>query len=137
MSRRPFTIVIAAVLEGLLGLALLGSGVFILFSALMGNSADITYALPLAVFALGAAAALGYVAWGLFELHEWARSPVVLTQLFALIVAYYLWTSQQPVLSLALGGVAAAALAAVLAPATTATLFPAQDPPPRGGRKND
>ncbi|GAA3751191.1 uncharacterized membrane protein HdeD (DUF308 family) [Spinactinospora alkalitolerans] len=124
MSRRPLTITLAAALEALLGLALAAGGLFILFSALFGRTADADFPLPLAILGLGAAAALGYVAWGLYTLHDWARTPVVLTQVFALVVAYYMWTSQQYALSIGLGAIALAALALTLAPPTTATLFP-------------
>lgn len=117
--------------EALLALLLLGLGGFVLLHTLLGNATDATYALPLAVFALGGGAVLGYVAWGLFNLREWARTPIVLTQIFALVVAYYLWTSEQHGLSIALGAFAVGALALVLAPATTATLFPAEGASPR------
>ncbi|TDQ53562.1 hypothetical protein [Actinorugispora endophytica] len=126
MSRRPITLVLAAALEALLALVLLVLGGFVLLNTLLGNATDVTYALPLAVFAFGGGAVLGYVAWGLFDLREWARTPVVLTQIFALVVAYYLWTSEQYGLSVGLGGFALVTAALVLAPATTATLFPAE-----------
>jgi len=101
-------------------------GGYVLVNTLLGNATDVNFALPLAVFAFGGSAALCYVAWGLFHLKEWARTPIVLTQLFALVIAYYLWTSEQPRMSLGLGAFALLTLALVLAPPTTATLFPAE-----------
>lgn len=132
MFRRPITLVLAAASEGLLALVLLVLGGYVLLNTLLGNATDITFALPLAVFALGGGVALGCVAWGLFHLRDWARTPVVLTQIFALVVAYYLWTSAQHQLSIVLGALAALTLALVLAPPTTAALFPNEGPVRRG-----
>ncbi len=126
MSRRPITLVLAAACEALLGLLLLVLGGYVLVNTLLGYATDISFALPLAVFAFGGGAVLCYVSWGLFNLRDWARTPVVLTQIFALVVAYYLWTSEQPRMSLGLGAFALLTLALVLAPPTTATLFPAE-----------
>ncbi|SKA26196.1 hypothetical protein SAMN02745673_03394 [Marinactinospora thermotolerans DSM 45154] len=122
--RRPLTIALAALIEALLGLGLAVGGIYVLAITLLGRGADGSFGLPLVVFVLGGAAALGYVAWGLFTLHDWARTPVVLTQIFALVTTYYLWTSEQYAAALGLGALAVAALALVLAPSTTATLFP-------------
>jgi peptidoglycan/LPS O-acetylase OafA/YrhL len=124
VSRRPITLLLAAVCEGLLGVLLFILGGYVLVNTLLGNATDVNFALPLAVFAFGGSAALCYVAWGLFHLKEWARTPIVLTQLFALVIAYYLWTSDQVHLSLGLGAFAVFTLLFVLAPPTTATLFP-------------
>ncbi|CAM4134120.1 hypothetical protein GCM10009799_50250 [Nocardiopsis rhodophaea] len=124
MSSRPITITLAAALQALIGLAVAIEGCYVLVGTLLGRAFDATQALPLAVFALLAAAALGYVAWGLYRLNDWARTPVVVTQIFVLVIAYYMWTSQQYAISAALAVVAVAALALVLSPPTTATLFP-------------
>lgn len=124
MSRRPITITSAAVLEALLGLVLAAEGLYILVNTVLGRATDLTFAIPLTVFAFGGAAVLCYVAWGLYGVHDWARTPVVLTQIFALVIAYYLWTSGQYALSAGVAVVAVAALALVLAPPTTAALFP-------------
>ncbi|MEY9213663.1 hypothetical protein NI17_023585 [Thermobifida halotolerans] len=132
MSRRPITLVLAAGGEALLGLLVLVLGGYVLVNTLLGNATDATFAIPLAVFAFGGGAVLCYVAWGLFNLRDWARTPVVLTQIFGLVIAYYLWTSEQPRLSLALGAFAVLTLALVLAPPTTATLFPAGGAARRG-----
>ncbi|GAA3758373.1 hypothetical protein [Salinactinospora qingdaonensis] len=126
MSQRPLTIVLATGLQSLIALALLLAGGYVLIEVLLGRATDVGYALPLTVFALGAGAAVGYTAWGLFMLHSWARTPVVLTQIFVCVIAYYMWTSQQYAISVALAVVAAAALVLALAPSTTARLFPGE-----------
>src|SRR5690606_13091959 len=71
VSRRPITLLLAAVCEGLLGVLLFILGGYVLVNTLLGNATDVNFALPLAVFAFGGSAALCYVAWGLFHLKEW------------------------------------------------------------------
>ncbi|MFC7327734.1 hypothetical protein [Marinactinospora rubrisoli] len=134
MSRRPLTVTLAAALEALLCLVVAAEGVFVLANTLLGRASDVEFALPLAVFALGAAAALGYVAWGLYFLNSWARTPVVLTQMFAFVVAASLWSNGQQMWGAALAVVAVAALGLVLAPPTTAVLFPDDGTPSPGSR---
>ncbi|MFC4560404.1 hypothetical protein ACFO4E_00895 [Nocardiopsis mangrovi] len=134
MSSRPFTITAAAAVEALVAAAAGAGGVYVLIGTLLGQADDAESAVPLAVLALGAAAAIGYAAWGLFRLRDWARSPVVVTQLFVLVIAYYMATSGQYAACAALVALAAAGLAAVLAPATTAVLFPADDASGSRGR---
>lgn len=124
MSARPLTITLAAAVQALVAAAVAAAGCYALVGTLLGRAADAGSAVPLAVFALLAAAAAGYCAWGLFRLHDWARTPVVLTHIFVLVVAYYMSTSGQYAVSAVMVAAAAAGLALVLAPSTTATLFP-------------
>jgi hypothetical protein len=135
VSSRPVTLTLAAAVEALIALVVAAEGVYVLAGTLLGRAADAGSALPLAVLALGAAAALGYVAWGLWHLHNWARTPVVVTQLFVLVIAYYMGTSGQYPLCAALVAVAAAGLGTVLAPASTAALFPEESA--GAGRRRD
>ncbi|MBB4929947.1 putative MFS family arabinose efflux permease [Lipingzhangella halophila] len=134
MSTRPITIVLAAAVEAVVALALVAGGLYVLSNTLLGNAADASAAIPLAVLAFGAAGAAGYVAWGLFALREWARTPVLLTQIFVLVIAYYMGTSEQYAIAAALAVAAVAGAACVLAPSTSATLFP--DEPGSRGRSN-
>ncbi len=124
MSSRPVTIVIAAALEALIGLAAAVSGVYSLFTAITGQASDLTSAIPLTALGLGAGALLVFVARGLWQLRDWARTPVFVTQLFLAVVAYYMFTSEQYALAAVLAVVAVCASAAVLSPPTTAALFP-------------
>jgi predicted branched-subunit amino acid permease len=124
VSSRPVTIVIAAALEALIGLAAAASGVYSLFTAITGQASDLTSAIPLTALGLGAGALLVFVARGLWQLRDWARTPVFVTQLFLAVVAYYMFTSEQYALAAVLAVVAVCASAAVLSPPTTAALFP-------------
>ncbi|MFE3459816.1 hypothetical protein ACFXKD_19915 [Nocardiopsis aegyptia] len=124
MSSRPVTIVIAAALEALIGLAAGAGGLYSFVTAVSGDAADVTSAIPLAVLGLGVGALLVYVARALWQMRDWARTPVFVTQIFLAVVAYYMFTSEQYVLGAVLAVVAVAASAAVLSPPTTAALFP-------------
>ncbi|WP_460861670.1 hypothetical protein [Nocardiopsis coralliicola] len=121
---RPLNAVIGAVLQGLIGAVIAVEGVRILATALSGGGAGQSFALPLAALALGAAAAVLYVAWGLFMLRGWARGPIVLTQIFMLIIAYSMYTSDQMGISVAMVAAAVASLGLVLSSSVTAALFP-------------
>ncbi|QUX30229.1 hypothetical protein KGD83_06745 [Nocardiopsis akebiae] len=124
MSSRPVTIVIAAALEALIGLAAAVSGVYSLFTAITGQASDLNSAIPLTALGLGAGALLVFVARGLWQMRDWARTPVFVTQLFLAVVAYYMFTSEQYAFAAVLAVVAVCASAAVLSPPTTAALFP-------------
>ncbi|WP_017608370.1 hypothetical protein [Nocardiopsis xinjiangensis] len=129
MSSRPFTIVIAAALQALIGLAAALGGLYSLYSAVTGQVNDVMSAIPLAAAGLGVGALLVFVARGLWRLDDWARTPVFLTQLFLAVTAYYMFTGEQYAAAVLLGAVAVAAGAAVLSPPTTAALFPAVQEP--------
>ncbi|MDT0301542.1 hypothetical protein [Streptomonospora wellingtoniae] len=130
VSSRPITLTLAAAVQALVTAAIAVGAGTVLVETLLGNAAAPGAAIPLTVLALLAAAATGYCAWGLLRLRNWARTPVVLTQIFVLVVAYYMFTSGQYAVTAAMAAVAAAGLALVLAPPTTATLF---GDDPRGG----
>ncbi len=80
MSSRPFTIVIAAVLEALIGLVAAVAGIYSLYTAITGRATDpVSSALPLTVIGVGVGVLLVFVAYGLWNLRDWARTPVVVT----------------------------------------------------------
>lgn len=129
MSSRPFTIVIAAALQALIGLAAVLGGLYSLYSAVTGQVNDVMSAIPLTAAGLGVGALLVFVARGLWQLNDWARTPVFLTQLFLAVIAYYMFTGEQYAAAALLGAVAVAAGTAVLSPPTTTALFPAAQEP--------
>ncbi|MEU3305517.1 hypothetical protein ACWGSK_05360 [Nocardiopsis sp. NPDC055551] len=136
MSSRPITLIIAAALEALIGLVAAVGGLYSLYTAIAGEATDVTSsAIPLTVIGLGVGGLLIFVARGLLRLREWSRTPVVVTQLFLAVVAYYMFTGEQYVIGGVMLGTAVIAAAAVLAPPTTAALYPDQTPPGRTGRK--
>lgn len=124
MSSRPVTIVIAAGLEALIGLGAAIGGAYSFFNAVTGRASDLTSAIPLTALGLGVGALLVFVARGLWQLKDWARTPVFVTQLFLAVISYYMFTSEQYLYGAVLLGVAVCASVAVLSPPTTAALFP-------------
>ena len=135
MSLRPFTIVIAAAIQALIGLAAAAGGLYSIYATITGQVSAVTSAIPLAVFGLGVGALLIFVARGLWQLKDWARTPVFVTQLFLAVISYYMFTGDQYLFGAVLLGVALIAGAAVLSPPTTAVLFPDETLQPRGKRK--
>ncbi|CAL9546247.1 hypothetical protein SUDANB121_04360 [Nocardiopsis dassonvillei] len=133
VSHRPFTVVVAAALEALVGAAAGIGGLYSMFTVVTGRTGELDSALPLTVIGLGVAALLVFVAQGLWRLRDWARTPVFVTQLFLGVVAYYMFTSGQYLIGGVLVAVAVTASAAVLSPPTTAALFP-DDPGEKKGR---
>jgi hypothetical protein len=91
------------------------------------NGDRLTMGVTTAVFFLGYAAALLLCGYGLLRLVSWARSPVVLTQLIQLGVAWS-WRGTLAV-SVPLALVSVAVLVAVFAPASLAALEPREDRP--------
>ncbi|MDT0331295.1 hypothetical protein [Nocardiopsis lambiniae] len=126
VSSRPYTVVIAAALEALIGVAAAVGGGYSMFIAITGRTGELSSAIPLTAIGLGVGALLIFVARGLWRLNDWARTPVFVTQIFLGVVAYYMFTSGQPVIGAGLAAVAVAASAAVLSPPTTAALFPGE-----------
>lgn len=128
MSSRPFTIAIAAALQALIGLGSALGGLYSLYAAVTGQVNDVMSAVPLAAAGLGVGALLVFVAHGLWQLNDWARTPVFVTQLFLAVIAYYMFTGEQYGAAALFGATAVAAGAAVLSPPTTAALFPVEEP---------
>lgn len=118
-ARRPLTLTLAALLAGLQATVLLG---WAIGEAVSLDSSRATMGVTTAVFFLAYAGALALCGWGLWRRASWARSPVVLTQLIELGVA---WNARHtPLAAVPLAVVAVATLAFVFAPASMAALEP-------------
>ncbi|WP_017539928.1 MULTISPECIES: hypothetical protein [Nocardiopsis] len=127
MYNRPVTLLLAAALQAVVALLVVFESGTLVLRTVAGEVADPSFAYPLAVFGLVVAGVLGFVAWGLVMLRPWARTPVVLTQIFMLIVAYSMYEADRMSVSVGMVAVAVAAIGLVLAPATTAVLFPGEN----------
>lgn len=127
MSERPFTVQAAAALMGAEGLAAVGFGVFTGVETAAGAAVDPASAIGVTVLALAGGLGMLACARGLLRADQWSRAPSVLTQLFALPIAWSLWQSDQPALAIPLGAVAVAALVTVLSPPSTAWLIEDHD----------
>ncbi|WP_242614079.1 hypothetical protein [Actinomadura roseirufa] len=122
MSKRPFTVHAAAALEAAEGLAAVGFGVFTGVETAAGAAVDPVSAIGVTVLALAGGLGMLACARGLLRADQWSRAPTVLTQLFALPVAWSLWQSDRPAVAVPMGLAAVLALVAVLSPPSTAWL---------------
>ncbi|WP_243725671.1 hypothetical protein [Actinomadura rubrisoli] len=122
MSKRPYTVHAAAALEAAEGLAAIGFGVFSGVETAAGAAVDPVSAIGVTVLALAGGLGMLGCARGLLRADQWSRAPTVLTQLFALPVAWSLWQSERPEMAVPMGVAAVLALVAVLSPPSTAWL---------------
>ncbi|MFI7642798.1 hypothetical protein [Nonomuraea sp. NPDC049400] len=124
MSSRPVTLVIAAAIVALEGLAAFGLGIYVAVETLVSTPDNLTTAIAESAFGVLIGAGLLWVAWGgLFRMERWGRSPGVLAQIFVLPVSVTLIQSGQPQLGIPLIVIAVAGLATLLAPPTTHALY--------------
>ncbi|WP_207946412.1 hypothetical protein [Actinomadura sp. 7K507] len=127
MSKRPITVQAAAALEAAEGLVAVGFGVYTGVETAAGAAVDPASAIGVTVLALGGGLGMLASARGLLRAEPWSRSPTVLTQLFALPVAWTLWQSERPAIAIPLALVAVLALVTVLSPPSTAWLLEEDD----------
>ncbi|MER6813262.1 hypothetical protein ABT299_28680 [Spirillospora sp. NPDC000708] len=122
MTDRPNTVRAAAALEGAEGLGAVAFGVYTGVETAAGAAVDPVSAIGVTVLALAGGVGMLACARGLLRGAQGSRAPTVLTQLFALPVAWSLWQSDRPEIALPMGLVAVLALVAVLSPPSTAWL---------------
>ncbi|MFI7443774.1 hypothetical protein [Nonomuraea indica] len=123
MSKRPPSLVAAALVVALEGLVALGLGGYGLLETLRGAAGDLTAGLAAGAFGLLVGTGLLWVAWGgLLKVERWGRAPGVLTQILLIPVAVTLIQSQQALPGGTLLVMAVVGLAALLAPPTTRAL---------------
>ncbi|MEU9840884.1 hypothetical protein AB0C69_16845 [Actinomadura sp. NPDC048032] len=127
MTKRPITVQAAAALQAAEGAAAVGFGVFTGVETAAGAAVDPASAIGVTVLALAGGLGMLGCARGLLRAAQWSRAPTVLTQLFALPIAYSLWQSDRPGIAVPLGLVAVLALIAVLSPPSTAWLIEDHD----------
>ncbi|CNE96901.1 integral membrane protein [Mycobacterium tuberculosis] len=127
MSKRPSTVQAAAALEGAEGLAAVGFGVYTGVETAIGAAVDPASAIGVTVLALAGGIGMLACARGLLRADQWSRAPTVLTQLFALPIAWSMWQSDRPGIAVPMGLVAALALITVLSPPSTAWLIDDHD----------
>jgi hypothetical protein len=122
VTDRPNTVRAAAALEGAEGLGAVAFGVYTGVETAAGAAVDPVSAIGVTVLALAGGVGMLACARGLLRGAQGSRAPTVLTQLFALPVAWSLWQSDRPEIALPMGIVAVLALVAVLSPPSTAWL---------------
>ncbi|ACY99225.1 hypothetical protein Tcur_3692 [Thermomonospora curvata DSM 43183] len=128
-GRRPFTVTAAAALEGAEGVAALGFGAFVAWETLVGEPMDVVTAWAVTGMALLGGCCMLAVARGLLAAERWSRSPLVLTQLFALPVSWSLLQSEQYRYGVPLMAAAVLALVLVLSGPSTRFLLAEEEEP--------
>lgn len=96
-----------AILEGLI---VAGLGLFLVFNSFFSDVEEPSAWLAEIAFAALGSIGLIVAGMGLKRRKNWGRAPVVIANLIALPVAYYLWTSDQMIIALLLGAIALPAL---------------------------
>ena len=96
-----------AILEGLI---VAGLGLFLVFNSFFSDVEEPSAWLAEIAFAALGSIGLIVAGMGLKRRKNWGRAPVVIANLIALPVAYYLWTSDQMVIAILLGAIALPAL---------------------------
>ena len=96
-----------AILEGLI---VAGLGLFLVFNSFFSDVEEPSAWLAEIAFAALGSIGLIVAGMGLKRKKNWGRAPVVIANLIALPVAYYLWTSDQTVIAILLGAIALPAL---------------------------
>jgi hypothetical protein len=123
VSTRPLTLTVAAVVLGLEGLTALVLGCYVAVETVIGEPADLSSSIGVAVIGVLAGAGLLWVAWGALQTARWCRSPGVLTQILALPVAVTLIQSGSSGLGILLIAAAVIALVTLLAPPSTHAMY--------------
>jgi hypothetical protein len=118
-TNRPAPLVVAASLVAVEGLMLLAFAVLELASL---DADRVAVAATTSVFFAGYGAGLLLCAWSLIHGHSWARSPVVLTQLIGLGVAWSFRGGSTTAVAVAIAVVAIAVLAGLFHPASLEAL---------------
>lgn len=94
------------------GVIVAGLGLFLLINSIFVQVEEPSAWVAEIVFAFLGSAGLIIASIGLKKGKNWGRAPVVIANLIALPVAYYLWTSGQAIASIVLGAIALPALIA-------------------------
>jgi peptidoglycan/LPS O-acetylase OafA/YrhL len=120
----PRTVLAAAVVEAIEATGLLLAAILAGIATAAGHSYQTASGIAITLIGVGAAVLLAFVAHGLRRARRWSRTPAMLTQLFAGIVAVYLVQSGRldwgvPGIVLAVAGVVA-----LLSPASVRLLTP-------------
>jgi hypothetical protein len=92
------------------GLIVAGLGLFLLINSIFVDVEEPSAWVAEIVFAFFGGAGLILASTGLRNGKNWGRAPVVIANLIALPVAYYLWTSGQTFAAIVLGAIALPAL---------------------------
>jgi hypothetical protein len=122
MQHRPPSLLGAAVVQAADALMVLAASVLAGVDTAAGQSYQAGSGIALTLIGVGTAAALAWVALGLYRARRWSRTPAALTQLFVGIVGIYLVQGHRYAWGISALALAAAGLALLLMPASLRAL---------------
>jgi hypothetical protein len=138
MQQRPPSLLGAAVVQAADALIVLAASVLAGVDTAAGHSYQAGSGIALTLIGVGTAAALAWVALGLYRARRWSRTPAALTQLFVGIVGIYLVQGHRYAWGVSSLVLACAGLALLLVPASLRALAaprpgdgPEPQPPPQ------
>jgi len=120
----PWSLLVAAGLVGLEGLALLLLAVLELVHLSSGRA---TLAITTALFFVAMGGGLLFCAWGLSQIRSWARGPVVALQLIGVLLSFSFWGGDTTPGAVVILAVSLVVLVGVLHPASTRALATADE----------
>ena len=109
MRPRPPALLLAAAVQGAEAVVLLVAAVLSAVDTAAGRSYQRSSGIALTVIAFGAVAVVAFIAWGIYRVRRWSRTPALLTQLFVGTTGVYLLEGHRfgwgvPTLLLAIAG---------------------------------
>lgn len=117
MPARPVPVTIAAAIQALEGLVVMGAGAYVGWETVVGEPRELTSAVALAVTAVISGFLMVMVGRGLLRLDRWSRSPSAVTQIFVFIVAVPMVRGGEYATGVPLVAAAAVGLVLLLTPA--------------------
>jgi MFS family permease len=109
MRPRPPTLLLAAAVQGVEAAGLAAAAVLSAVDTAAGRSYERSSGIALTVIAFGAVGIVAFIAWGIYRVRRWSRTPALLTQLFVGTTGVYLLEGHRldwgvPALLLAIAG---------------------------------
>jgi hypothetical protein len=120
--RAPRMLLLAAGAQAAEAAGLGAAIVFNVTDAASGRVSTAANAIAFIVFELIIAIGVAWIAWGIAQLRPWSRTPAVMTQAFAVLIAIWLIQAQRYAWGVPALVLAAAALAGLFAPASLRAL---------------
>jgi MFS family permease len=109
MRPRPPALLLAATVQGVEAAGIAAAAVLSAADTAAGRSYERSSGIALTVIAFGAAGVVAFIAWGIYRVRRWSRTPALLTQLFVGTTGVYLLEGHRldwgvPALLLAIAG---------------------------------
>jgi hypothetical protein len=109
MRPRPPALLLAAAVQGVEAAGIAVAAVLTAMDTAAGRSYERSSGIALTVIAFGAVAVVAFIAWGIYRVRRWSRTPALLTQLFVGTTGVYLLEGHRldwgvPALLLAIAG---------------------------------